>query len=219
MKVIVIGGGQVGSYLTNLLLSNGHDVKVIEHREKVYAKLEKELPKDVLLFGNGSDPVILEKAGIEDAHVVAAVTGADEVNLVVSTLAKMEFDVPRVVARVNNPKNAWLFNSGMGVDVGVNQADLMGHFVVEEMDLKSMFTLFKLNRGEYSIVQIRVSTEAKAADKLVKDLSIPKKAVLIAISREDKTIIPKGDTQIMVGDEILLLTDETSRKILDEIFG
>lgn len=218
MKIVVIGGGQVGSYLTNLLLSNGHEVKVIEHRERVFEKLEKELPGEALIFGNGSDPVILEKAGIEDAQVVAAVTGADEVNLVVSTLAKMEFGVSRVVARVNNPKNAWLFNSSMGVDVGVNQADLMGHFVVEEMDLKSMITLFKLNRGDYAIVQIKVAGNAKAAEKLVKDLPIPKKAVLIAISREGKTIIPKGDTVIQAEDEILLLTDEKSRKVLNEIF-
>lgn len=218
MKVVVIGGGQVGSYLANLLISNGHEVKVIEHRERVFAKLEKELPNEVLVFGNGSDPVVLEAAGIEDAQVVAAVTGADEVNLVVSTLAKIEFGVARVVARVNNPKNAWLFNGSMGVDVGVNQADLMGHFVVEEMDLKSMFTLFKLNRGDYAIVQIKVSDEAKAVNKLVKDLLIPKKAVLIAVKREEKTIIPKGDTVILAGDEILLLTDETSRKVLNEMF-
>lgn len=218
MKIVVIGGGQVGSYLANLLLSNGHEVKVIEHREGVYAKLEKELPGDALVFGNGSDPVILEKAGIFDAEVVAAVTGADEVNLVVSTLAKMEFGIPRVVARVNNPKNAWLYNATMGVDVGINQADIMAHFVVDEMDLKSMFTLFKLNRGDYSIVQIKVSAEAKAAEKHVKDLSIPKKAVLIAIKRDDKTIIPKGDTLIQAEDEILLLTDETSRKVLNDLF-
>ncbi|SHO44564.1 potassium channel family protein [Anaerocolumna xylanovorans] len=218
MKIVVIGGGQVGSYLANLLISNGHEVKIIEHRERVFAKLERELPSEVLVFGNGSDPVVLEKAGIEDAQVVAAVTGADEVNLVVSTLAKMEFGVARVVARVNNPKNAWLFNGSMGVDVGVNQADLMGHFVVEEMDLKSMFTLFKLNRGDYSIVQIKVSSNAKAVNKLIKDLPIPKKAVLIAVNREEKTIIPKGDTVIQAEDEILFLTDETSRKILNEIF-
>lgn len=218
MKIVVIGGGQVGSYLANLLLSNGHEVKVIEHRDRVFEKLEKELPAEALIFGNGSDPVVLEKAGIEDAQVVAAVTGADEVNLVVSTLAKMEFGVPRVVARVNNPKNAWLYNSSMGVDVGVNQADLMGHFVVEEMDLKSMFTLFKLSRGDYAIVQIKVSENAKAVNKLVKDLSIPKKSVLIAVNRQDKTIIPKGDTVIQAEDDILFLTDETSRKVLNEIF-
>ncbi|MFT4007899.1 MAG: TrkA family potassium uptake protein [Lacrimispora sp.] len=219
MKVIVIGGGQVGSYLASLLISNGHEVKVVEHREKVFAKLEKEFPKEMLLFGNGSDPAVLEKAGINEAQAAAAVTGADEVNLVVSTLAKMEFAVPRVIARVNNPKNKWLFNPTMGVDVGVNQADIMGHFVMEEMDLKSMFTLFKLNRGDYSIVQINVSENAPAEEKLVKNLAIPQKTVLIAINRQSKTIIPKGDTKIMAGDEILLLTDDDSRKVLNDMFG
>lgn len=219
MKVIIIGGGQVGSYLASLLLSNGHEIKIIEHRESIYNKLEKELPHDSLILGNGSDPKVLEKAGIEDANVVAAVSGADEINLVVSTLAKMEYNVPRVVAHVNNPKNAWLFNSSMGVDVGVNQADLMAHFVVEEMDMKDMVTLMKLNRGDYSIIQVKVGADSKAANQLLKNLSIPKKTVLIAITREASLLIPKGDTQILADDEILALTDETSRIELNKIFG
>jgi trk system potassium uptake protein TrkA len=143
MRVIIIGGGQVGSYLASVLISNGHDVRVIENREKVFQKLEKELPPDKLFFGSGSDPEIMEAAGIATANVVAAVTGADEVNLVVSTLAKMEYSIPRVVARVNNPKNAWLYNCGMGVDVGINQADIMAHFVVDEMNLKDIFPKLK----------------------------------------------------------------------------
>lgn len=219
MKIIIIGGGQVGSHLASLLLANGHEVRVIEHREHVFNKLKQELPHETLVFGNGSDSKVLEEAGIADANVVAAVTGADEINLVVSTLAKMEFGVPRVVARVNNPKNAWLFNSGMGVDVGVNQAELMAHFVVEEMNMKEMFTLLKLNRGEYSIVTMKVQPNAKAANQQVKDLSIPKKTVMIAVTRDNKTIIPKGDTQILEDDDILVLTDEPSRKELREIFG
>lgn len=219
MKIIIIGGGQVGSYLASLLYSNGHDIKVIEWRKEVYQKLEKEFPHEVLLFGNGSDPQVLEKAGVDSAQVVAAVTGFDEVNLVVSTLAKMEFGVPRVVARVNNPKNAWLFNSSMGVDVGVNQADLMGHFVVEEMNLKDMFTMLKLNRGEYSIVSMKVMQQANAANQQLKDLFIPKKTVLIAITRNDSIIIPKGDTQILVDDEILAFTDEKNREELNAIFA
>lgn len=219
MKIIIVGGGQVGSYLASLLLSNGHEIRIIEHRQKVFEKLKRELPAETLLFGNGSDPVLLTKAGIGSANVVAAVTGSDEINLVVSTLAKMEFGVPRVVARVNNPKNNWLFNSGMGVDVGLNQADLMAHFVVEEMNLKDMFTILKLNRGDYSIVQMKVQPSAKAVNQPLKDLSIPQKTVLIAITRDGATLIPKGDTQILVDDEILALTDEDSRIKLEEIFG
>jgi trk system potassium uptake protein len=219
MKVIIIGGGQVGTYLASLLLSNGHEIRVIENREKVYNKLEKELPQEMLIFGNGSDPAILEKAGISTANVVAAVTGADEFNLVVSTLAKMEFGVPRVVARVNNPKNAWLFTSGMGVDVGVNQADLMAHFVVEEMNMSDMFTILKLHRGNYSIVQMQVQQNAKAVNQSLKDLSIPKGTLLMAIVRGESIIIPKGDTNILSEDGILVFTDEASKEKLEEIFS
>jgi len=218
MKVIIIGGGQVGSYLASLLLSNGHDIRVIEQHEKIYDKLEKEFPNGTIILGNGSDPEVLEKTGISSANVVTAVTGADETNLVVSTLAKMEFGVPRVVARVNNPKNTWLYNSGMGVDIGVNQADIMAHFVVEEMDMKDMFTILKLNRGNYSIVQIKVQQDSKAANQLIKDLSIPQDTVLIAITRDESLLIPKGDTLILVDDDILVLTGEVSRKELKEIF-
>jgi trk system potassium uptake protein len=218
MKVIIIGGGQVGTYLASLLLSNGHEIRIIENRETVYSRLEKELPQEILLFGNGSDPALLEKAGISSANVVAAVTGADEFNLVVSTLAKMEFGVPRVVARVNNPKNAWLFNSGMGVDVGVNQADLMAHFVVEEMNLNDMFTILKLNRGNYSIVQMQVQQNSKAVNQLLKDLSLPQGTLLMAIVRGESIIIPKGDTRVLSDDDILAFTDDESKEKLEEIF-
>lgn len=219
MKVIIIGGGQVGSYLASLLISNGHEIKVIDNREDIVYKLENELPKETIILGSGSDPEVLKQAGIEKADVVAAVSGADEINLVVSTLAKMEFGVPRVVARVNNPKNTWLYNDGMGVDVYVNQAEIMSHLVVEEMDLKNMFTLLKLSRGDYSIIQIKVHQHAKAANEFVKDLSIPKETVIIAVTRNESVIIPKGDTQILVDDDILLLTNEESRDALKEIFG
>ena len=92
--------------------------------------------------------------------MLAAVTGEDETNLVAATIARFEFDVPRVIARVNNPKNAWLFNAGMGVDVAINQADLMAHLVVEEMDQTAMLTLMKISRGSHSIVQYKLSDSA-----------------------------------------------------------
>lgn len=219
MKVVIIGGGQVGSSLASLLLSNGHDITMVESREETFEKLQKEFPAEMLIYGNGSDPDIMKKAGVPCANVVAAVTGADETNLVISTLAKMEFGVSRVVARVNNPKNAWLFNSMMGVDIGVNQAEITSHFVVEEMDIKDIITILKLSRGDYSIVQLEVQSNAKAVNKLLKDLPVPKKTVLIAITRGDTTLIPKGDTQILEGDDILAFTDTENRAHLKELFG
>jgi len=219
MKIIIIGGGQVGTYLASLLLAAGHEIKLIESRENVYETLKQEYPENILVLGNGSDPEILEKAGIANANVVAAVTGVDEINLVTSTLAKMEFGVARVVARINNPKNKWLFNDVMGVDVAINQADLLAHFVVEEMNITEMFTLLSLGHGNYSIIQMKVRSDAKAANSYIRDLPLPSESILIAIIREEAVIIPKGDKQIMADDEIIIMADSGSRKELSEIFG
>ncbi len=218
MKVIIIGGGQVGTYIANLLL-NKCSVKVIDHREDVYEKMKNELPSDVIVFGSGTDPEILESCGIADADVVAAVTGADEINLVASTIAKFEFGVPRVIARVNNPKNKWMFNLEMGVDVALNQADLMAHLVVEEMDLRNMLTLLKISHGNYSIDQIKVEDSSKAINKSIKELNIPEKAVLIAMYRGEKVIIPRGNTLINAGDDIIFFADEESLAGISALFA
>ncbi|HEX3040280.1 MAG TPA: TrkA family potassium uptake protein [Caproiciproducens sp.] len=219
MKVIIIGGGQVGVYIANLLLGNKCTVKVIENREAVFEKLKKDLPKENIVFGSGTNPAVLESVGIADADVVAAVTGSDETNLVASTIAKFEFGVPRVIARVNNPKNSWMFNAGMGVDIGLNQADLMAHLVIEGIDLKNILTLMKINRGEYSIVQVSVDSHSQAVRKPIKELVIPSSAVLIAISRGESTIIPRGDTVIYENDNVLALADESAQAAINELFG
>lgn len=219
MKVIIIGGGKVGAYIANLLLNNNCSVKVIENRNYVYDKLKKEVPEENIVFGSGTDPAILETAGIKDADVVAAVTGSDEINLVASTIVKFEFGISRVIARVNNPQNTWLFNSGMGVDVALNQADLMAHLVVEEMDLKNALTLLKINRGDYAIVQVNVDSNSEAVNTKVKDLVKPVNAVLIAISRANDTIIPRGDTVIKAGDNILILADQGAQVAISKLFG
>jgi len=137
MKAIIVGGGQVGSNVAKSLLESGFSVKLIEKRESLLKKLDKELPEDTVVIGNGSDPSVLESAGISDADVMVAVAGKDEVNLVVSTIAKYEFGVPRVIARVINPKNEWLFDEGMGVDIKFNQSNILAHVVTHEIDVKA----------------------------------------------------------------------------------
>jgi trk system potassium uptake protein TrkA len=132
MKVIIVGGGKVGTSLALLLLEKGYAVKVIEAEKERISRLQQDLPADVVALGNGTDPVVLEAAGILGVDVVAATTGQDETNLVVTNLARFVFNVPRVVARVNNPKNAWMFTPMMGVDVAVNQADLMASLIAKE---------------------------------------------------------------------------------------
>lgn len=219
MKVIIIGGGKVGAYIAKMLVGNNCSVKLIENREDICNRLKQELPEDSVVLGSGTDPNVLEQCGIANVDVLAAVTGADEVNLVASTISKFEFAVPRVIARVNNPKNSWLYNAGMGVDVGLNMADLMGHLVVEEMDLKNMMTLLKLNRGNYSIVQIKVDDKSSAVKKSLKDLDIPAKSLLIALYRGKEVIIPRGNTSIMADDNILAFADEDSQIRLNALFG
>jgi len=132
MKVIVVGGGKVGTSLALLLLGKGYAVKVIEEQKEKISQLQKDLPANAVTSGNGTDPVVLEAAGILGVDVVAATTGQDETNLVVTNLARFAFNVPRVIARVNNPKNAWMFTPMMGVDVAVNQADLMASLIAKE---------------------------------------------------------------------------------------
>ena len=132
MKVIIVGGGKVGTSLALLLLEKGYTVKVVEAAREKISRLQQDLPADVVALGNGTDPVVLEAAGILGVNVVAATTGQDETNLVVTNLARFVFNVPRVVARVNNPKNAWMFTPMMGVDVAVNQADLMASLIAKE---------------------------------------------------------------------------------------
>jgi trk system potassium uptake protein TrkA len=219
MNVVIIGGGHVGTYITRILMDNKCTVRMIENRENVIQKLKSEVPQENIVYGSGTDPAVLEAAGIAGADVVAAVTGEDDTNLVASTIAKFEFGVPRVIARVNNPKNAWLFNPGMGVDVTLNPADLVAHLVVEEMDLKNIMTLLKVNRGNYSIVQVKADSRSKAVNKPISELAMPLNSVLIAITRGKEIIIPHGDTVINSGDNILVFADSNAQIAINGLFG
>jgi trk system potassium uptake protein TrkA len=205
LQVLIIGGGKVGTYLASLLLGDGHQVRVVEGTRDDFLKAAEILPKGIVLFGNETDPGILESAGIREADVVAAVTRMDETNLVITSLARFEFNVPRTIARVNTPSNSWLFTPAMGVDVPLNQADLMAHLIAEEMSMGDVMTLLKLRRGQYSLVANSVNPRSIAAGKAVKMLNLPSECVLTAVIRNGNLIIPKGDTIIMPGDEVFAL--------------
>jgi trk system potassium uptake protein TrkA len=218
MNIIIVGGGKTGVYVANLLLANHCRVKVMESRRSVLEKLNEELPKDCIFEGSGTDPKMMENAGINAADVLVCATGEDETNLVASTIGKFEFDVPRVIARVNNPHNAWMFNTGMGVDVSINQADLMGHIILEGIDMYDMTTLLKLERGNASIIQIHVSETSSVNGKKIKDLSIPDNAIIISLMRGQDNMITKGDTVIHAGDDLLAMADEATQPKLNKIF-
>lgn len=219
MKVIIVGGGQIGSYLASLLISRGHQVKVIELCAKRIPALQRDLPEDMIVIGSGADPKVLESVGIRQADVIAAVTGADETNLVVATLARFEFGVQRVVARVNNPRNAWLFTPEMGVDVGLNQADLMARLVAEEMSMGDMMTLLKLHKGQYSLVEKIVDPASSAIGKSLKDIDLPVECVLVAVIRNDELLIPRGNTVLSADDRVVAITHVSQIQDLAAILG
>jgi trk system potassium uptake protein TrkA len=219
MFTIIVGGGQIGAYLGSLLQSEGHQLKIIENRKDRISALAQSFPEGVLIFGSGSDPNILEYAGVTQANVVAAVTGSDETNLVVCSLARLEFKVPRVIGRVNNPKNAWLFTQQMGIDVALNQADLLAHLIVEEMSLGDMMTLLKLRKGLYSLVEEKVDPGSIANGRAVRELNFPQRAVLTAIIRKGELIIPRGDTILEAADEVLAVIHSEEKPQLAAILG
>jgi trk system potassium uptake protein TrkA len=205
MNVIIVGGGKVGSYLAALLIKENHQVKVIENNREKQEQLKRNLPEDVLVQGSGTDPELLEAAGIHRADVVAAVTGEDENNLVVTNLARFEFNVPRVIGRVNNPKNAWLYTPEMGVDAALNQADLLGRMIAEEMSLGDMMVLLKLRKGQFSLVEEKVHPHSQAAGKTIQEINFPVRAScsLVAVLRKGDLIMPEQTTQLQPADEIL----------------
>lgn len=219
MYVIIVGGGKTGSSVAELLLKEKHRVVVVEHRSDIIERLREELPPECVHEGDGSLPSVLEELGISEANVVAAVTGEDEANLVVCMLARFEYNVPRIIARVNNPKNAWLFMPEMGVDVALNEADMMAHLVAEEMSLGDMMTLLKFRKGQYALVEEKVHPMALAAGKPIRDLMLPPQCVLAAIIRRGELIIPKGDVVLHPADEVIALVHSSEAEALASLLG
>ena len=219
MFVIVVGGGNTGSQLAKFLIDAGYTVSVIDERPAVLEKLATEIPPEFIVNGDGSSPTVLEKAGIQKAQVLAAVTGSDETNLVITSLGKFEFNVPRVIARINNSKNAWLFNADMGVDVSLNQAEILAKLTVEEMSMGDMMTLLKLRRGKYSLVEEKIFPGAVAVGKAIRELSLPQSCIIAGIIRHGDIMMPRGLTALEAGDEILAIVDENARSVLANLLG
>ena len=220
MKIIIVGGGQIGGYIAELLLENGHSVTVIENKDRALEALRKNgLKEENILIGDGTDVSVLEKAGTRNCNALVCATGLDEVNLTAAMMAKFEYDVPKVIARVNNTRNEWLFNSGMGVDVKINQADIIGHMIADEMNYQSIMTLMRLSKGEYSIVRIHVDYHSQCVDKPLSQIKLPAESLLIAVYEDETMMIPHGETVIRAGQYILAFADEGSIKELNRIFG
>jgi trk system potassium uptake protein len=220
MKVVVAGGGAVGTFIAGELHDAGHEVHLIEQDgDRVSRMLAVGEPEGVTWHvADACEVSSLRGIGLSDADVVASVTGDDEDNLVISLLAKQEFAVPRVVARVNNPKNEWMFNENWGVDVAVSTPHLLTALVEEAVSVGSLVRLLSFEGGRASLIEVTLAGESPAADREVVELGFPRDSTVVAVLRNDRVIVPRGDTRLQAGDEVLVLVTAESiddvRKLL-----
>jgi trk system potassium uptake protein TrkA len=205
VRVVISGAGAVGRHLASDLAARGHAVTLIE-QDRATLEVAKEWAPDVQhLLGDACEPWVLEQADLRGADVVAAVTGDDEDNLVTSLLAKQEYGVPRVLARVNHPDNEWLFTDQWGVDAAVSPPHILTAMVEEEVTVGDLVRILPLERGRISIVELTVPQDSPNAGRPLYELRLPPDAAIVAIIRESHVVIPQLETVIASGDEVLAL--------------
>ena len=211
MNVIVAGGGSVGRFIAAELHELGHDVTIIDNDRDVVARARRGgEPAGVTWYeGDACEIPALVGVGLTDADVVAAVTGDDEDDLVISLLAKQEFGVPRVVARVNNPKNEWMFNEVWGVDVSVSTPHLLTALVEEAVTVGSFIRLLSFEGGRARLAEVRLAEGTPVDGKTIENLGVPRDATVVAVLRKDRLIV-RGDTMLRAGDEVIVLVTSDS---------
>jgi trk system potassium uptake protein TrkA len=209
LKVAVAGAGNVGTFIANALVENGHQVLVLENSPAVVAKIPPTEGIEVRL-GDACEVANLKEAGLETCDVVVAATGDDEDNLVVSLLSKQEFAVPRVIARVNHPKNQWMFNESWGVDVSVSTPHLITSLVDEAVSVGRLVRLFQLEGGQVGLVEVTLADDSPVAGQTIKELDVPRDATFVAVIRDDHVVMARGDTMLLAGDEVLALVTTDS---------
>lgn len=219
MFVVIAGGGPTGAQLASALLAQGHQICVVEHRREVLPRLHRFLPTEAIYEGHALDLQVLDRLPLRRAHVLAACLPQDAENLVLCYIARTGYGVPRTIARINNPHTAWLFGRSFGVDVAVNQAEIMAGLIAEEMSLGEMVTLLKLRRGRFALVEQRLAEGCRAANTAIRDLPLPDQCLLAAIVRRGEMILPRGTTVLQAGDDVLAIVDADGAEHLAALFG
>jgi trk system potassium uptake protein TrkA len=214
MRVVIAGGGKVGTFIGSELHGAGHEVLIVEVDPDRVRQAESlnEPPGVPWLLADACEVSEFARAEPEKADVVAAVTGDDEDNLVISLLAKQEFAVPRVVARVNNPKNEWMFNEMWGVDVSVSTPHLLTALVEEAVSVGSLVRLLSFEGGRAGLVEVTLAPGSPAIDREIVELGFPRDSTVVAILRQDHVVVPRGDTPLLEGDEVLVLVTPDSEE-------
>ena len=204
MRVAVAGAGKVGRFLAEDLASSGHQVLLLEKNPGLAASIEAA-PGVTCVAAYACEVTSLHAAHLDEVDVMVAVTGDDEDNLVISLLAKQEFAVPRVIARVNHPKNHWLFNEAWGVDVAVSTPQLLAALVEEAVSVGVLVRLLQFEGGNTRLVEVTLAEGSPAEGTSLGDLGLPRGATIVALVRDGHVVVPRSDTILDQGDEVLLL--------------
>lgn len=214
MKVVIAGAGAVGRYLASDLVARGHEVTVIEQDTATIEQAKDWAPEVEFLLGDACEPWVLEKAELKTVDVVVAATGDDEDNLVTSLLAKQEYAVPRVLARVNHPRNEWMFSEQWGVDVGVSVPHLLTALVEEAVTVGDLVRLLRLEGGRVGLVELTVPDTSPNAGRPLYELRLPTDSAIVAILREGHVVIPQPETVVTPGDEVVALSSDQAEVLL-----
>ena len=217
MRVAIAGAGNVGRSIAGELVLNGHEVLLIEREPR--AVKPESVPGADWLLADACELETLVQASFQTCQVVVAATGDDKVNLVVSLLAKTEFGVDRVVARVNHPKNEWLFNESWGVDVSVSSPRLLAAVVEEAVSVGDLIRLLTFRQGQANLVELTLAPDAPLIGQVVGSVPWPTDSALVAILRDGRVIVPTPDATLEGGDELLLVATTEVETELDALLG
>ena len=215
MKILIAGAGSVGRSIARELISHGHDVTLVDRSPE--AMHIASVPDADWLLSDACDVDALAQAGAGDADVVVSATGDDKANLVVSLLSKTEYGVPRTVARVNNPKNEWLFDETWGVDVSVSTPRFMTALVEEAVSVGSLVSIFAFHQSGAFMHELTLPDDSPVIGRLVSQVPLPPHTVLAAILRDYRPITPDSDERFERGDELLFLTARQGEASLAQI--
>ncbi len=216
MVIIIVGAGKVGYHLGRFLMAEGHEVMIIEKDRSKVNTLSLEFHESIM-EGDGSVVEVLKAAGTNRADVVVAATGNDEDNLVICQVTKLVFMRPRTIARVNNPRNEELF-SGLGVDVSVSATKIINSIIEEQVKAGDMvIPLLTLKAGNVEIVEVEISRSSAVLKKKIKDLTLPRGSIFIAVIRNNEVIIPHGETEFQPEDKVLALVKKENEQALREM--
>jgi trk system potassium uptake protein TrkA len=208
MYIIVVGGGKVGYYLTKTLVNEGYEILLIEKNPKKVAVYQERFG-EVVIEGDGAEMSTLQEAGMARADVVIAVTGDDEDNLVICQTAKRLFNVPRAIARVNNPKNEEIFKR-LGIDVTVSSTNLILSIIEQEIPQRGLVHLMTLKHAQLALVEATVEQGVAAAGKSLAEIQFPPNVVVSAVLRDGNLLLPRGDTVLQPKDEVIALSSRES---------